>query len=308
MRALFAMTYNCGVFAAESGVLMMGLTARIAMASIVWEYLEIAVLAAVQGVTEFLPISSSGHVIVLAALFDRFGHPLDQKLTINIALHMGTLLAIVVFYRGRIVRLFGSDRRLIGLILLGSVPAGLVGVAYKEFFESWFVGRFGWNPLEDALLAGIMFAVTGGLLMAAGRRESRHGRGAVSSRELTYLQAFWIGIFQALAILPGLSRSGSTIAAGLFCGLKREEAAAFSFLLALPAMAGAGLLEALDAAKEAGGTLEAGPLVVGGGLAFIIGWASLRWLIAWLEKGRLGWFAAYVFVLSPLVIAWCLLS
>ncbi|GAB4136862.1 MAG: undecaprenyl-diphosphate phosphatase [Thermogutta sp.] len=278
------------------------------MVPIVWEYLEIAVLAVVQGVTEFLPISSSGHVIVLAALFDRFGHPLDEKLTINIALHMGSLLAIVFFYRERIARLFGSDRRLIGLILVGSVPAGLAGVAYKKFLEAWFVGRFGWDPLEDALLAGIMFAVTGGLLMAARRWESRHGRGAASGRELTYPQALWIGVFQALAILPGLSRSGSTIAAGLFCGMKRDEAAAFSFLLALPAMAGAGLLEALDAAKESGGTLEVGPLLVGGALAFVIGWASLRWLIAWLQQGRLGWFAAYVFALSPLVIAWRLLS
>lgn len=278
------------------------------MAPIVWEYLEIALLAVIQGVTEFLPISSSGHVIVLAALFDRFGHPLDQKLTINIALHMGTLLAIVVFYRDRIIRLFGSDRRLIGLILLGSVPAGLAGVSYKKFFGAWFVARFGWDPLEEALVAGIMFAATGALLMAARRWESRRGRGVISGSELTYGQALWIGIFQALAILPGLSRSGSTIAAGLFCGLKRDEAAAFSFLLALPAMAGAGLLEAWDAAKESGGTLEAGPLIVGAVLAFFVGWASLRWLIAWLEKGRLGWFAAYVFVLAPLVIAWRLLS
>ncbi|MGQ9607440.1 MAG: undecaprenyl-diphosphate phosphatase [Thermogutta sp.] len=278
------------------------------MTPLVWEYLEIAVLAAVQGLTEFLPISSSGHVIVLAALFDRFGHPLDQKLTINIALHVGTLLAIAVFYRRRIARLFGSDRRMIGLILVGSVPAGLAGVAYKKFLESWFVARFAWNPLEDALLAGMMFAVTGGLLTAASRRESRHGRGTVSGSELTYRQALGIGVFQALAILPGLSRSGATIAAGLFCGMKREEAAAFSFLLALPALTGAGLLEALDAAKNSGGRLEVGPLLVGAALAFVVGWAALRWLIAWLQEGRLAWFAAYVFVLSPLVIAWRLLG
>ncbi len=274
----------------------------------VWEYLEIAVLAVVQGVTEVLPISSSGHVIVLASLFDQYGHPVDEKLTVNIALHMGSLLAIVVFYWSRIVRMFGSDRRLIGLILVGSIPAGVVGVAYKGFLDKWFTGRFRWDPLENALLAGVMFAVTGGLLIAARWRESRHGRGTGSGNQLTYPQALGIGVFQAFAILPGLSRSGSTIAAGLFCGLKREEAAAFSFLLALPAMAGAGLLEALDAAQKTTHSLDAAPLVLGAGLACVVSWASLCWLVSWLQKGRLGWFAAYVFVLSPLVIAWQLRS
>ncbi|MFH1924465.1 MAG: undecaprenyl-diphosphate phosphatase, partial [Planctomycetota bacterium] len=191
---------------------------------------EVLILAVVQGIGEFLPISSSGHVVVAASLFDQFGRPMPEKLTLNIVLHLGTLAAILVFCRRRLLELFGRDRRVIGLVLAATLPSAIVAPPMRWFFN---------ESLESALLAGCMFPLTGALLLWT----ARLGPGATSCGQLTYRRALWIGMFQAFAILPGISRSGATIVAGLRCGLKREEAATFSFLLAIPVIAGAGSVE-----------------------------------------------------------------
>ena len=126
-------------------------------------------------------------------------------------------------------------------------------------------------------------------------------------RELGYRSALLIGAFQALAILPGVSRSGATIAAGLACRLKREEAAAFSFLLAIPAIAGAGLLELIELARDSTDSATVGVLALGAGLSFAVGLASLGWLVRWLRQGNLHQFAWWVVPLGAGVIAWRLL-
>ncbi|HID76092.1 MAG TPA: undecaprenyl-diphosphate phosphatase [Planctomycetaceae bacterium] len=253
--------------------------------------LETILLAIVQGIGEFLPVSSSGHVVVLAAAFRELGTELGSTLTINIVLHLGTLAAIVVVYGRRIGRLAGRDRRVVPLLVVASIPAAVVGVGLKLGCKA---------TLESPLLAGLMFPVTGVILLASARLKPA----GLDCCALGYGQALVIGLFQALAILPGISRSGSTIVAGLACGLKREEAAAFSFLLAIPAIGGAGLLEALHWLARPPAVDSLGLLAVGGLLSFGVGLASLLWLLEWLRQGRLHHFAWWVLVLGPAVVVW----
>ncbi len=253
--------------------------------------LEILLLAVVQGVAEFLPVSSSGHVVVGAALCDQFGCPIHEKLTLNIVLHLGTLLAVVVFAWDRVCLLLTSDRRVVGLVIAGTLPAAAVGVGLKVLLP---------GLLENPLLAGCMFLVTGvGLLWTL-----RLPVGTLRCRDMTYRQAMTIGLAQALAILPGISRSGATIVAGLAAGLKRGEAAAFSFLLAIPAIGGAGLIEILQLIHSPARQAPLWQLALGSLLSFAVGLVALRWLVDWLHRGRLYVFAFWVLLLGPLVIAW----
>jgi undecaprenyl-diphosphatase len=258
--------------------------------------LEVVVLAVVQGIAEFLPISSSGHVVVVSALFDQFGQsiPDEEKLSLNIALHVGTLGAILVFFRRRLVALFGQDRRTIGLLLVGTLPAVVVGAPLRLYFA---------QSLQCTLLVGWMFPLTGLILVWGARMKP----GSLDCCKLGYGRALWIGAFQALAILPGISRSGASIVAGMSCGLKREEAAAFAFLLAIPIIAGAGLIEAACLIGRSSDLVSTGLLGLGVVLSFVVGLASLAWLVRWLEKGRLHHFAWWVFLLGPVVIIWQLL-
>ncbi len=262
-------------------------------------WLEILILAVVQGIGEFLPISSSGHVVVGQALFDQFcqvSQPLSeqQKLRINIVLHIGTLLAILVVYRQRIRQLLGRDWRVLLLLVVGSLPAAIAGLVLKRQFE---------HLLTYPLLAGFMFPVTGLMLLWSARLET----GKTTCRELGYGGALLIGAFQAFAILPGISRSGATIVAGLACGLRRDEAAAFSFLLAIPAIGGAGLLETIDLLSQPANATPLAALAVGALVSFAVGLASLWWLVRWLRQGRLHYFAWWVIPLGLAVIAWQLL-
>jgi len=256
---------------------------------------EVLFLAVVQGIGEFLPISSSGHVVVSASLFDQFGRPMPEKLTLNIVLHVGTLAAILVYYRRRLLELFGRDRRVIGLVLAATLPSVVVALPMRLYFG---------EGLESALVAGFMFPITGAMLLWT----VRLAPGTTSCAELTCRRALWIGMFQAFAILPGISRSGATIVAGLRCGLKREEAATFSFLMAIPVIAGAGLVELAGLLRSPiDSAFSFGLLGLGATVSFAVGLASLVWLIRWLQRGRLHHFAWWVFLLGPAVIAWKLL-
>ncbi len=259
-------------------------------------WIELLILAVVQGIGEFLPISSSGHVVVGLALFEQFGHPIAEKLTVNIVLHMGTLAAILVFYRRRIGSLFGQDRRMIGLLAVGSLPAALVGIVVKKTEMGGVVE----GALESALVAGLMFPITGVMLLWA----ARHKPGESTCSQLSYAQALLIGLFQAFAILPGISRSGATIVSGIGTGLRRDEAATFSFLLAIPVIGGAGLLEALDLFAKTTNSPPLGALAVGALVSFVVGLLSLGWLVRWLAEGRIHRFAWWVIPLGFVVIAW----
>jgi undecaprenyl-diphosphatase len=258
------------------------------------ETIHVVVLAVVQGLTEFLPISSDGHLVVAEEIL---GVEKDgaARLAVNVLLHAGTLLAVLVVYWRRIGRLLGEDAALIGKLLVGTLPAAVIGLALK-YGAPELVG--------NTLLAGLMLMVTGGLLLWG----SRQPLGELAYQQVTYGQALLIGTAQGLAVLPGLSRSGSTIVAGLAVGLRRDAAATFSFLLAIPAISGAVALETVDLVREERATLSLGPLLLGVLIAFVIGLVALRWLLKWLEQGRLHQFAWWCIPLGAAVALWQLLK
>ncbi len=262
-------------------------------------WLQVLILAVVQGITEFLPVSSSGHVVVGASLFDQVGEAMKEKLTLNIVLHVGTLGSILVFFWDRIIALLGRDRRVIGLLVVGTLPAVAIGLLLKA--SPW--GHDIERTLQNPLVAGLMFPVTGLLLIWG----MRHADGQLVYREIGYRQALVIGLFQAFGILPGISRSGSTIVASLGCGLRREEAATFSFLLAIPALAGGGLLEVIDLFRKGPGETPGNMLIVGGIVSFLVGLFALSLLLRWVRRGRLDLFAWYLVPLGIAVVVWQLL-
>ena len=253
---------------------------------------QILVLAVVQGIAEFLPISSSGHVVILAELVAPGNSRGFDVTDVNIVLHLGTLLSILVFYWQRVVRLLGEDRRTIGLLVVGTIPAVAIGVPVHVCARELF---------ESPLVAGTMLIVTGAILIWASRAPFGQG----SYQRLSHARALAIGTAQAAAILPGLSRSGATISAALRLGLTPRAAATFSFLLAIPAIAGAGVLDVASMViKREPGSTPAGYLILGATVSFLVGWASLWWLVRWLERGRLQWFAAWCIPVGILVVVW----
>ena len=264
---------------------------------------QIILLAIVQGLTEFLPVSSSGHLVVANELMESFGFsPTEDLLEVNIVLHLGTLVAILAFYFREVVGICVSDRRLIPLLVVGTIPAAVIGIPLKE-----------WMPelLESPILAGCMFLVTAGLLIWA----SRQSDGKANYRELSYPSAIYIGGLQALALLPGVSRSGATIAGGLHTGLDRESAGTFAFLLAIPAIGGASSIELVKLAKEFNETTHStqaltlpSHLAIGALVAFAVGWIALWWLVRWIRAGQLATFAWYLVPLGLTVIVWQLVA
>lgn len=261
---------------------------------------EIILLAIVQGLTEFLPVSSSGHLVVANAIFQSLGsEPVKDLVEVEIVLHLGTLLAVLVYYRREILRLFTSDRRLIPLLILGTIPAAVIGIYLKKGLPAATSDLMLANPL----VAGFCFPVTAAILWWASSRTE----GSTDYTQLNWQDTLKIGMLQAFALLPGISRSGATIAGGLGVGLQRESAATFAFLLAIPAIAGGGVLEMLEALKEGTTGTPLGTLAVGFLISFVVGLAALALLIRFVRRGRLAMFAYYLVPLGITVVAWRLL-
>jgi undecaprenyl-diphosphatase len=252
-------------------------------------------LGIVQGLTEFLPISSSGHLIITRELF---GWEFADDLTFDVALHIGTLIAVITYFWGewvsmlrgllsRLVRLerdhrFSDvyDERLLVIVLLGSVPVGVVGLALDSWAE---------DELRDPLIAGAMLVVFGGILFAA----ERLGRRERPVESAGWKDAVLIGGAQALSLIPGVSRSGVTISAGLFDGFKRVDAARLSFLLATPAIGGAGLFKLAEAITDGVPTHEISAIFVGAAVSAIVGWLSIRFLMRLVQTRTYVPFVAY---------------
>ncbi|MEO8496914.1 MAG: undecaprenyl-diphosphate phosphatase [Planctomycetota bacterium] len=259
---------------------------------------EIIVLAVVQGVTEFLPVSSSGHLVVVAALMADGDVEKFDVGGVSIFLHGGTLLSIIVFYWHRLWSLLSTDRELIVPLGIATVPAVVVGLSMKLTGADAL--------LSSPLLAGCMLPVTGIILIWASRRAS----GQDECRSLSYKNAALIGFSQACAILPGLSRSGTTISMGLRLGLAPTAAATFSFLMAIPVIGGACLLEIVKLAKDgafssaAGQSISLNHLLIGAVVAYTVGLVSLWLLVKWLERGRFQYFAAWCIPVGIGVIIW----
>lgn len=251
--------------------------------------INIIILAIVQGIAEFLPISSSGHLVILGALIGE----VNDSATLEIILHAGTLGSILVVFWRRILDLLSRDRRVIPLLVIGTIPAVIIGLTIKLKFESL---------LKNPMLAGCMLIVTGLLLIVLGRLKPR----STEYRSMSYLGALVVGCFQAVAILPGISRSGSTILGGRLMGLKNDDSVTFSFLLAIPAILGATVLAVKDVLEQRASGLpmsySIAELGVGAIVAFIVGIFALKWLIGWSRQDRLHWFAWWCIPAGLLVV------
>ena len=225
---------------------------------------------AVQGLTEFLPISSSGHLVLIPALLGREG----PDLTTVAMLHLGTLFAVLLYYRtdlARMARFDRAGRRMMTIIAIGTVPAVVLGLAFESKLE---------ELIDRPTTVAIMLMMTGVVLLATMVLR----RGDRTTEGLSPKDSGIIGLAQSLALIPGVSRSGMTISAGLARGMDRIEAARFAFLLGIPVIAGAGLLSVVKAISEGGGIT--GATIVGMVVAAVVGYGAIAFLIRVL--GRVG--------------------
>ena len=255
------------------------------------ESLSAAILGVVQGLTEFLPVSSSGHLVLFQNWLPVSGDPL----AFDLALHLGTLVPVIWVYRADLLRVFSDATRgegaylerpgvrLLLLLVVASIPTALIGLTLEDLFAKLF---------HSAKAVGVAFAVTGTLLWFTKKFE----KGSRLAHELPWLRALFIGFAQGIAITPGISRSGTTIAAGLFLGMDREAAARFSFLLSIPAIGGAFILKLGDLSLDAVSMM---PLLIGVLSSAVSGYFALRVL---LRLVRAGDFSKFAFYLWPLAI------
>ena len=266
-------------------------------------YLQALVMGIVQGLTEFLPISSSGHLIIVPFMAG-WTDPFITSLAFSVMLHIGTLAALLVYFRADWVRLvpagfaavrdrsFGADpdRRLAWLLVAATIPAAIAGFLLNDLIETAF---------RDVGLVAVTLVVGAGVLWLA----DRWGGRTKGVEDVTFPIAITIGAAQALALVPGISRSGISISAARLAGLGREAAARFSFLMATPITAGAAIFEVRKlAAGEGTVSVSAGPLIVGMVAAFVTGMLAIGFLLRYLRTRSLNIFVAYRLVLAAVVV------
>ena len=267
--------------------------------------LKAIILGIIQGLTEFLPVSSSGHLAVTQQLLKV---PEDRILFFTIMLHLGTLFSIffvyskdiaiiiVEFFRlfkeavtGKGFRINNEHRKLGVFIIIATIPTGIMGILLGNIFESFF---------SSTLIIGIALLITGTLLWMA----ENFGSGRRDIRDMHWSDAPIVGIFQGLAIAPGISRSGSTIVGSLFRGLNKELATKFSFLISIPSILGAAILEFKDVFEIGMGDISVGVTIVGVLTAFISGLFAIRTLISLIKKEKLYYFSFYTWAVGLIVI------
>ncbi|HPF92596.1 MAG TPA: undecaprenyl-diphosphate phosphatase [Tenuifilaceae bacterium] len=256
------------------------------------DIIQALILGIIQGLTEFLPVSSSGHLEIAKVIL---GVEVHETLSFSIAVHGATVLSTIVVFRKEIARLlagffqfkWNNETQFIAKIVVSMIPVAIVGVFFNDYVESLFTGNL--------LLVGAMLLITALLLWLSSVIKHKE------SRPIGYLDAFLIGIAQAFAVLPGISRSGATIATGLMLGKKRPEVASFSFLMVLIPIIGA---NALDLIKKTPNemAIDVLPIFVGFVAAFIVGYLACSWMVNLIKKGKLIWFALYCTVVGLLSI------
>jgi len=254
------------------------------------ESLSAAILGVVQGLTEFLPVSSSGHLVLFQHWLPVSGDPV----AFDLALHLGTLIPVLWVYRSDLANVVHDSIRgdgpywqrpgvrLLLVLIAATIPTAIIGLGLEDVFEKLFH-----NPRA----VGIAFAATGTVLWFTRSAP----RGETDAHQLSWGRAVAIGLAQGVAITPGISRSGSTIAAGLFLGMDREAAARFSFLLSIPAIGGAFVLKMGDLSL---GTLSLGPLLIGVFTSAVSGYIALRILLRLVRGGDFSKFAFYLWPLA----------
>lgn len=260
------------------------------------EFLHAIILGFLQGLTEFLPVSSSGHLVIAQTLM-RFSEPV---LLFDTLLHVATLAAVVLYFRYRVIRLiqaflglffrrfnlvYYEQKRFLWGIIIGSVPTAAIGLFLEQWSESLFA---------STTLVGYSLILTSTLLLFSDK--------ARGYRQIQSGNAFWIGVVQGIAVLPGISRSGSTIAAGLLLGVKREEVAEFSFLLSVPAILGALLLQLGDLGSVS--PMEVTAYSAGMLVAFITGLFAISMMMNLVRNASLRFFALYCLVVGIFSVVW----
>ena len=253
------------------------------------------VLGLVQGLTEFLPVSSSGHLAIGRELL---GVGASDDLVFEVCVHAATVLATIVVFRKQIWKLlcglfkfkYNEETDYVLKICVSMIPVFIVGVFFKDYVESMF---------SSIIVVGVALLVTALLLFLSDRAKPRESTG------ITYRQAFIIGLGQAVAVVPGLSRSGTTISTGLLCGARREDVAQFSFLMVIIPILGEAFLD-LVGGEAAASSVGALPLLLGFVAAFVSGLFACKVMIALVKKAKLSWFALYCAVVGILVLVFSL--
>jgi len=265
--------------------------------------IQAIILGIIQGLTEFLPVSSSGHLVIGQHLFGLA----EPELLFDVAVHIGTLLAVCLYFRIEIAAIFIAvcrwpfdrrsknpgpvpmtpEARMGFLILAGSIPTAVIGLLLRDKAELLFSSVF---------LVGFMLIGTGGWMWFTRRLKPSR-----STDRFSWGKALLIGTIQGVAVIPGISRSGATIAAGLYLGLNRDTAARYSFLLSIPAIAGAALISLRD--FSAAGTASMDVVLIGATVASLVGYGALSFLVYIVKKGNLYLFAPYCWAVGLLCIA-----
>jgi undecaprenyl-diphosphatase len=277
--------------------------------------IQAIVLGIVQGATEFIPISSSAHLVIVPWLFGWTDTSADEKLLFDLVLHWGTLLALLlVFWRDFWELLVGWLRsftpsgrsndygRIAWFIIIATIPAVIAGVLFKDEIAQQMTPE-GDGASAIARISAIQLMITG-VILAASEWWAQRMTAARPLTQMNLLDSIVVGIAQALALLPGISRSGSTIAGGLARGIRRDEAARFSFLLGAPAIFGAGLLQLADVASTPGNQIANNiiPLAIGFVASAIVGALAIRFLLRYLRNRTLYVFSIYCFVFGAAII------
>lgn len=248
--------------------------------------LEAFILGIIQGLTEFLPISSTGHLYLGRNLFNLQ----EAGLLLDTMLHFGTLVAVLYFYREEFAKIIRNPfHKLSLLLIIGTIPAVVIGLTFKDYFE---------EISETGITIGWEFLITGAFLWFADSIK----QGAKKMEDISWKDALFIGSFQAAAIFPAISRSGLTIVAGLFRKLDRETAAYFSFLLSTPAIAGAVFLQTVEVAQTGKEDISLFALMIGIISSCLFGYIAVKWMINYLKKHSLRMFAIYVWILGTAII------
>lgn len=264
-------------------------------------WLEAFILGMIQGLTEYLPVSSSGHLAIGSALFGIQG---DDNLTFSIVVHVATVLSTLVIlwkevdwiFRGLFKFQMNDETKYVINILISMIPIGIVGLFFKDKVEEVFG--------SGLFIVGLMLLITAALLAFSYYAKPR------TKEHISMKDAFIIGLAQACAVLPGLSRSGSTIATGLLLGDKKEKLAQFSFLMVIPPILGEALLDGMKIVKgaaEANADVSLVALIVGFLSAFVFGCIACKWMIDIVKKGKLIYFAIYCAFVGLVALAFSLI-
>lgn len=245
-------------------------------------------LGLIQGLTEFIPVSSSGHLVIAQSFLDIR----EDQILFNVILHIGTLIPIFIIFWQDIkdmILLKKEKRKETFYILIAIIPTGIIGVLFEDFFENLFA---------NAYLTAFMLIVTGLILYITEKIEG----GEKEVEEMKFWQPLVVGLAQGAAIIPGISRSGSTIAASLFQGLNREAAARFSFLMSIPVIGGAGFLQFLKVVERAEFNLELKVVLFGFSAAVVSGYFAIKILLKVLAEKKLNYFSYYCWFIAAVVI------